>query len=255
MIKIWKFTLFFLFCLVLALGLNVPLTHLLPWVKLPDRVQLSGVDGTLLEGRVEQVLVNRFPLNGVQYRYMPSCIPQLKLCYRIDYDQGHLRVAYDLLNGDTEVTNTEIDYPVAALLAHLPNPLVKPVGSLELVIRELSFDQGKPVSFEGLLIWRNLGIDDAGIKIDIGDYQLEVSGKSPKYDFTLSDLDASLDVKGDGELSADGIYQVDVIISSDQGINPQVKTVLELIAKKTGHDKYRIQHSGRLPPHIASQLF
>jgi hypothetical protein len=255
MIKIWNFTLFFLFCLVVALGFNIPLTHLLPWVKLPDTIQLSGVDGTIIEGRAQQVMLNRFPLNGVRYRYMPSCIARLKLCYRIDYDQGHLRVAYDLLNGDTEVTNTEIDYPVSTLLVHLSNPLVKPVGSLQLVVRELSFEQGKPVSFEGLLIWRNLGIDDSGIKLDIGDYQLEVSGKSPEYELRLSDLDASLDVKGDGELGAGGVYKVDIAISSDQGINPQVKTVLELVAKKTGHDKYRIQQSGRLPPHIASLLF
>jgi len=166
-----------------------------------------------------------------------------------------LRLAYDLLNGDTEVTNTEIDYPVSALLAHLPNPLVKPVGSLQLVIRELRLEQGKPVSLEGLLIWRNLGIDDSGIKLDIGDYQLEVSGKSPEYELTLSDLDASLDVKGGGVLSAGGVYKVDIAISSEQGIDSQVKTVLELIAKKTGHDKYHIQQSGRLPPHIASLLF
>ena len=150
---------------------------------------------------------------------------------------------------------SRIASPTAALLVHLPDPYVKPVGSLELVIRELRIDQGKPVSFEGRVIWRNLGLDDSGIKIDLGDYQLEVSGETPKYDLKLSDLDASLDVKGDGELSADGVYQVDVVISSDLGIDPQIKTVLELVAKTMGHDKYRIQQSGRLPPAIASQLF
>jgi len=54
MIKIWNFTLFFLFCLVVALGFNIPLTHLLPWVKLPDTIQaiLYSQAETLLSHRL-----------------------------------------------------------------------------------------------------------------------------------------------------------------------------------------------------------
>ena len=38
MIKLWKLTLFFLLCLVVALLFNLPLTQLLPHVRLPDTV-------------------------------------------------------------------------------------------------------------------------------------------------------------------------------------------------------------------------
>ena len=254
MFKAWRYALFFLGCLVIALGLNLPLSQLLPWVKLPDNVRLNGVDGTVIEGRVQQVLVNQFPLNGVRYRFMPSCMAKLKVCYRIDYDQGHLRVVYDVLNGVTGVSNTRIDYPVAALLTYMPDLLVRPAGSLELEIEELILVQGKPASINAKLVWRKLGVDDAGVKLEIGDFQLVISGDNSRYDLKLSDLDASLNVSGKGEINA-GVYSLDVAISSDKGIDPQLKNLLELLARNTGHNKYHIQQSGRLPPAIAKQLF
>ena len=254
MFKTWKYTLFFLLCLVIALAINLPLAQLLPWVKLPDNIHLDAVEGTVIEGRAQQVMINQFPLRGVRYRLIPSCMVKLKVCYRIDYDQGHLRVAYDLVSGDTGVSNSRIDYPVATLLAYMPQLLVMPAGSLELEIDELILKQGKPASVAAKLVWRNLGVDDAGAQLDIGDYQVGISGNSSRYDLELSDLDASLDVAGKGQINA-GVYSLDVSISSDKGIDPQLKNVLELFARKTGHDKYHIQQSGRLPAEIAKQLF
>ncbi len=255
MFKIWKLTLFFLLCLVIALGFNLPLIHLLPHVKLPDTIQVSGVDGTLLKGRAAEITIDGFPIRGVDYRYRPTCIPLLKVCYRIDYDRGRVDVAYDVLNGDTEVSQTRIDYPVDELMAYVPNPLVRPVGRLELVIDEASLVQGRPSLAKGRLIWRDLGINDDGIKIDIGDYQVVFDGNPEGYRFDIADLDASLDVSGSGEIKPDGQYELDVRIESETGIDPQVKGVLNLVARNTGYNKYRIQQTGRLPANVTRQLF
>ena len=222
MLKIWKFTLFFLLCLVVALLFNLPIAQVLPHVKLPDSLQLSGVDGNVLKGSADEVRINDFPIRGIRYRYLPSCIPLLKLCYRIDYDEGRVQVAYDLLNGDTEVSKTRIEYPVRDLLAHVPNALVKPVGRVQLQIDELSMVGEKLVTASGQLIWRDLGIDDEGIKIDIGDYQVDFSGNPQQYDFTVSDLNADLDVSGGGNVNASGAYEVDVKIAARGDIEPQV---------------------------------
>jgi hypothetical protein len=51
MLKLWKFTLFFLLCLVVALLINLPIQQVLPYVTLPATVQLAAIDGNLLKGR------------------------------------------------------------------------------------------------------------------------------------------------------------------------------------------------------------
>ncbi len=247
--------LFFLLCLVIALLFNLPISQVLPHVELPPSVQVSGVDGNVLGGAAVELRINDFPIRRIKYRYMPSCIPLLKICYRIDYDRGKVQLAYDLLNGDTEVSKTRIQYPVAELMKHVPNPLVRPVGRLQLNIDELTMLQDKLVTANGSLVWRDLGINDDGIKIDIGDYQVDFTGNPKQYDFTVHDLDAALDVSGSGNINATGVYVVDVKIGSQDGIDPQVKSVLNLVAKRSSVNKYRIEQKGRLPANLTRQLF
>ena len=57
MFKHWKFILFFLLCLMLALLVNLPVQQVLAQVKLSSSVQLGDIDGTLFKGRVEAITV------------------------------------------------------------------------------------------------------------------------------------------------------------------------------------------------------
>jgi hypothetical protein len=230
--------------------------QVLPYVRLPPSIQLAGVDGTVLKGKVSELRINDFPLRGVRYRYLPSCIPMLKICYQVVYNRGEIRLAYDLLHGDSEASRGEIDYPVADLLRLLPvEAPANPSGSLQLRIDDLSMQADKLVSINGSLIWNGLGLNDTGIKIDIGDYKVDFQGDPQSYEFTFSDLNAELNVSGDGQISADGRYQVDVTIENDIGIEPNVKIVLNKVATPAGVNKYRIRQKGRLESNIKRQLF
>ena len=117
----------------------------------------------------------------------------------------------------------------------------------------MSMQQDKLLAVNGKLIWRNLGFDDDGSKIDIGDYQVDFSGDASAYDFTFSDLNAALDVSGDGSVSSAGVYEVDVRISAENGMVPQVKSILDLVAVRSSVNQYRIEQKGRLPANITRQ--
>ncbi len=252
---LWKYTLIVLLCLTVALLFNLPVQHVLPYVQLPPSMQLAGVDGTVLKGKVSELRISGFPLREVRYRYMPSCIPMLKICYHVVYKRGEIRLAYDLLHGDSEASHGEIEYPVADLLKLLPvEAPTNPLGSLQLRIDDLSMQADKLVSINGRLIWNDLGLNDS-VKIHVGDYQVDFRGDPQSYEFTFSDLNAALDVSGDGQISADGLYQVEVTIENDTGIEPQVKSVLNLVATRAGVNKYRIKQKGRLSSDVKRQLF
>jgi len=256
MFIILRYTLIFLLCLTVVMLFSVPVQKVLPHVRLPPSMQLAGADGTVLKGKVSELRVNDFPLHGVRYRYMPSCIPMLKICYHVVYNRGEIRLAYDLLHGDSEASRSEIVYPVADLLRLLPvEAPANPSGHLQLRIDDLSMQADQLVSINGSLIWNDLGLNDAGIKIDIGDYKVDFQGDPQSYEFTFSDLNAVLNVSGDGQISADGRYQVDVTIENDTGIEPQVNSVLNNVATPDGVNKYRIRQKGRLSSDAKRQLF
>lgn len=261
MYSFWKFTLIkfallVLLCVTVALLFNLPVQRVLPYVQLPPSMRLAGVDGTVLKGKASELRISDFPLRGIRYRYMPSCIPLLKICYQVVYNRGEIRVAFDLLNGDSEVSHSEIQYPVADLLRLLPEEApVNPSGHLQLRIDDLSMQADKLVAVSGRLVWNDMGLNDDGIRIDIGDYQVDFQGDPQKYEFTFSDLNAALDVSGDGKIGADGLYQVDVRIEGETGIEPHVKAVLNQVATRTGVNKYRIKLKGRLSNEAMHQLF
>jgi len=251
-----RYTLIFLLCMTVVMVFIVPVQKVLPHVRLPPSIQASGVDGTVLKGKVSELRVNGFPLRGVRYRYLPSCIPMLKVCYHIVYNRGEIRLAYDLLHGDSEASHSEIEYQVVELLRLLPvEAPANPSGSLQLRIDDLSMQADKMVSINGSLIWNGMGLNDTGIKIDIGDYKVDFRGDPQSYEFTFSDLNAELNVSGDGQITADGRYQVDVMIENDIGIEPNVKVVLKKVATPAGFNKYRIRQKGRLPSDVKRQLF
>lgn len=253
--KLWKFTLFFLLCLVVALLFNLPVQQVLPWIHLPAQVRLSGIDGTIIDGKADEIVIDKFPLRDIEYHYMPSCIPLLKICYRVDYSQGKVEVAYDLLNGDTEVIGARIEYPVTELAQYVPNLIVQPAGRLELQINDLAIVAGKPTALSGKLVWRDLGVDDEGIRLNVGDYELDFTGDPTGYKFDLKDLDANLDVDGEGEVSADGQYRMTIRIIARDELEPQVRTVLNAVATPVDRNHYRVEQTGRLPNHLRNQIF
>jgi len=254
MFKTWQLGLFFLLCLIFALLFNWPVKQVLPQMKLPDTVSLSGINGTVFNGTVQEISINGFPLRALDYSYQPSCIVLLKVCYKVSYEQGTFQLAYDVLNDDTEISDARVEYPVSELLKHVPNVPVHPVGRVELMVDDLSMVQGEPVGLNGKLIWRDMGLDD-DVKINLGDYQIVFTGNQKQYDFKLSDLDASLDVTGTGEIKADGQYSVDIKIAAETTIVPRVKNVLDLVAAKAAYNQYRFEQKGSLPPNFTRQLF
>ena len=257
MARLLKFLLFFLLCLAVALVVNLPVQHLLAQAKVSRSVQLYGVDGRIFSGRVGEVAWQRVPLRNVEYRFVASCLLKLQLCYRVDYDRGGFRLGYDLLNGDSEVSQARLEYPVAEILTYVNQPLpVRPGGRAELHIDQLTMRDKSLAAASGKLVWRNLGVDDGDVQLDIGDYQVDFTGSPEQYAFEFSDLDASLDVTGDATIDADGRYQADVRLSAASGnIDSQVRSVLDLVAQRSSANQYRIEREGRVPPKIARQLF
>jgi len=179
----------------------------------------------------------------------------LKICYQVDYEQGASGVAYDLLNGDTEVSEARVEYPATELALFMPNMLVQPEGRLELFVDEMAIVAGKLAAATGKLIWHDLGVQSDGAVLNIGDYQVDFSGNQQKYDFRLSDLDANLDVDGKGDIRAGGQYKVDIRISSESAIDPKIRGALDLFASKISYNNYRLEQTGQLPPNITRQLF
>jgi len=240
----WKPAVFFLFCLVIAILINMPISLLLAQVKVPGNIRISGLQGTPLNGHASELLVNRFSIRQLEYRADFSCLLEARLCYRLKFEDGTAMLRFEPISKTIEITGLDADIPMQKLSVLSNQLLVSPSGSLRLNIDKLAIRQGKLVDISAFAIWQDAGI--IGEDFNLGDYRLEVEKGIDQYRFTLKDNDGILEIDGKGILASDGKYSLNINIRARPGLDSQVKNVLELIARKKGLNQYLIHHTGQL---------
>jgi hypothetical protein len=240
----WKPAVFFLFCLVIALLINMPVSLLLAQVKVPDNIRISGLQGTAFNGQVNELLVNQISIRQLKYQFDFSCLLAASFCYRLNFEDGTAILGFEPISKKIRISELNADIPMQKLSVLSNQLLVSPSGSLRLEIANLAVKQGKLVDISGIATWKDAGI--MGEDFNLGDYLLEIEKGIDIYRFTLKDVDAQLDINGKAILASDGKYSLNIDIGARSGLDTRVKNVLELIARKKGLNQYLIHRSGQL---------
>ena len=240
----WIFTAFFI-ALLLSLLVNVPARQLLRVVKLPPQLHIAGLSGSITQARIEQLNYRQFSLRQLQMRWQPLCLFQLAICYRATTSDQQLlaNVQYQPLTGVVSLQHSRIELP-GELLQNASSLLVKPKGRFDIEIDQLDSHQGKLMQVAGRIIWRDAGIE--GEDQSLGDYQAQFISADDGLHITLADQQGLIKLKGDMLLSWNGEYRADATFEARPGLKPSIKNALDLMARKTGLNRYEIHQKGRL---------
>jgi hypothetical protein len=250
--KIWKPTLFFMFCLTIFIVIKFPIAMILKQVELSNDIKLYGVRGQITSGHIAAAYTNNFPIRDINYEADLSCLLTLQVCYQINYQNGMANISFSPLTNTTVIEQLDVEYTMAELTPLMNQLLVKPTGELNLKIEKMDLNQNKISHINGLAIWSNAGV--VGEDINLGDYQLGVVREDDSYRFKLTDRKAILDIDGTGRLKPNGEYLIDIKVLTDSGLDNNIKSMLALTATKKGLNEYTINRQGQLPAHLASQL-
>jgi hypothetical protein len=250
--KIWKPTLFFVFCLTIFIVIKFPIAIILKQVELSNDIKLYGVRGQITSGHIAAAYTNNFPIRDINYEADLSCLLTLQVCYQINYQNGMANISFSPLTNTTVIEQLDVEYTMAELAPLMNQLLVKPTGELNLKIEKIGLNQNKISHINGLAIWNNAGV--VGEDINLGDYQLGVVREDDSYRFELTDRKALLDIDGTGRLKPNGEYLIDIKVLIDSGLDNNIKSMLALMATKKGLNEYTINRQGQLPAHLASQL-
>ncbi len=250
--KIWKPTLFFVFCLTIFIVIKFPIAMILKQIELSSDIKLYGVRGQITSGHIAAAYTNNFPIRDINYEADLSCLLTLQVCYQINYQNGMANISFSPLTNTTVIEQLDVEYTMAELAPLMNQLLVKPTGELNLKIEKIGLNQNKISHINGLAIWNNAGV--VGEDINLGDYQLGVVREDDSYRFELTDRKALLDIDGTGRLKPNGEYLIDIKVLTDSGLDNNIKSMLALTATKKGLNEYTINRQGQLPAHLASQL-
>ena len=244
MLKHWRQSLFFIHCLIFFLAANLPINLVLERIQLPQQVRVYQPSGTLFNGGFSQLQINQLSFQQLQFSWQASCLLSLQWCYRISIPEGQLLAAVNFSGQTIEVTEMDVEFPASDFVATMPNLLVNPTGRVRLQGSEITFRDSRPESVQAVMLWSDLGVEAGSDSLVVGNYLAEISGQGDRIDFILSDNSALLQASGGGSIFANGRYELDISLSSQDVIPDRLKSILELLARPAGYNQYRINQQG-----------
>lgn len=239
----------FLSTFAVNLVLNTPAIQLLRFIELPAEIGIHGVQGTIMEGRVDKISYESFDVLDVHFRLQPTCLFKISICYQINSEGGEilLNVERNLLTQRNSITDSLFKLDIEQL-ENIPRLLVQPKGQFDINIKNFESDDSSFFDLEAIVDWINAGIE--GEDQILGNYQAELTTEPGKLNIYISNSDSQLSVAGSIHVKWNGSYTLDLGFESRETLNPSVISILDMMTKKVDLNRYVIKRTGKVSPDI-----
>jgi len=242
-----RLLLVFLLSLSLFLLLNMPARQLFRVLTLPPGVAIGGLEGSLLSGRIARLGYRGVEFRDLTYRFAPSCLLRLAVCYRVANDAGDVSLELGLspLSGMT-IENSRLLLPLEQLGPLMQSLLVRPLGKLDAQIETAQVTRDRRLTaLSAQVAWREAGLE--GEPRRLGDFLAVLERSEQGIRVRLADQPGALvGVQGALHLGVQE-YRIDLELHPRDGLGESARNALGLLGRKTGLNRYRVQRQGRLP--------
>lgn len=205
---------------------TLPAASVLPYVTLPQNVQLSQIKGSVWRGHASTMRVNGILVTDVDWslRVLPLLLGTLSADVvfgnRQDQQQlfGQGEISTDFSLSSIQLTDVEVGYPAAALSKQMNIPFPMNLdGHLLLNIEQ--FDQGTPYcqALAGQLIWRKAGLEVMSTEVNLGQLVAELGCKDGQLLLVVTEqnplgLEVEISVGEQGRVAANGSVKPDATL-------------------------------------------
>ena len=232
--------------LLLLLLVSVP-ARLLNYVVPVDQLMMSGLSGTIWDGHASAVRL-RLPqgywhLGSVSWSLEPFSLLLFAPRINVRSDWGNQIFSGDLLlrgKSDLEIYDFEGQMAAGVLRHFAPVALD---GLFKLQLSELTLRNGLPTSAQGRLVWQDGAWQSPRGLVPLGSYALDLQqldGEPLRGEIVT--LTGTLEASG-GLMLDDRRYSLNILMRSEDELEPQMQEMLGLIATPEG-EKYRISVDG-----------
>lgn len=209
-----------------------------------DDVVLTGLSGTVWDGRASRALV-KIPsgflhLGALRWTLKPLSLLTLSPAVELLSDWGGQRLRGTVsVEGEGHYSLEAVEGRVAADLLRQFAPLALG-GTFDLQLAELETRENLPYSGSGRLVWERANWQSPRGPVALGTYALDF-GQAPGEPLLGNVLTLSGPLEAQGRVELDGRrYLVDILVSSQERLEPQLQEALSLMATPEG-DGYRLR--------------
>lgn len=219
--------------LLVAAVTQLPAYQAYRWFGLDRQLTLSGLSGTVWQGRADRLSLGDYPLGSLSWRLQPLSLLRLNIAAEL-HITGPDGSASGLLTrpiggGSTEVSALVGSMPASWLQLMLQEPLFQLQGHLEMQIEQLVLAANGSISeLRGQVYWRQAAVAGA-IVTPLGDLMLDWQSDAGTLVGEFSDNGGPLALAGQVTI-ADGQYRVAAKLAARAG-NPSLQQALKVLAR------------------------
>lgn len=232
--------------LVLIVGLIAKFPARVALKLVPDLVSVSGVSGTIWQGRAGGMLVSGVYLRNVEWHSKPLGLFTGRLNYSVDASPANGFIESDVslgLTGTVRLEDLSAALPLSVLAEAIGVPGLD--GNASLKFASLAFADGVTTSADGTLDIGNLLVP--GLSGDgLGGYRLEFSDLDDGVIASIEDTDGVIDIAGTVSLAADGAYALLAQLSAKPEAPAALARQIEFLPDGTAPGQHELRLEGSL---------
>ena len=214
---------------------------------LPNNISTVGLSGTLLQGNVQNIVIDKIGLQNTKWKANPLSLLAGKLQADVSIDSSTLKGNFETTYAGSDVQTREIDLngELSLLSPYFEKLGLTINGQFDAQFANLDIKNGIPYNANGTLNTTNTSILGF-LPLNLGNVNSEFSPKEDGIQIFLDNSQGELDLNGVINIASNGIFNADLTLSKNDITPDNVLKTIQLIGKKINEDSVKLIHQGQL---------
>ncbi len=214
---------------------------------LPNNISVTGMNGTLLQGNVQNIVVDKIGLQNAKWSTNPFSLLTGKVQTNVTLDSNNIKGDFETTYAGSEIHTKDIDLDgdLSLLSPYFERYGLTINGQFDAKFSTFHIKDGIPHNADGVLTTSNtsvLGI----LPLNLGDVSGEFSPQEGGFLIYLNNQNGDLDLNGTINIIDGGAYNADLTLSKNSRTPDNVLQTVQLIGEKINEDSAKLIYKGKL---------
>jgi len=214
---------------------------------LPSNISAVGLSGTLLNGSVKSIVIDKIDLQNTKWSTNPIGLLAGKLQANVSIDSNNIAGVFETTYAGSDMHTKDIvlNGELSLLSPYFERYGLTINGQFDAKFDEIHIKNGVPHNADGILKTSNTSILGF-IPLNFGDVRSEFSPQEDGFQIYLNNQNGELDINGIIIISSSGIYNANLTISRNARTPDNILQSVQFLGKKINEDSVKLFHQGKL---------
>lgn len=214
---------------------------------LPSNISTAGLSGTLLNGNVQNIVIDKVGLQNTKWKAKPLSLLTGKLQADVFIDSNNLKGDFETTYAGSDVQTKEIDLngDLSLLSPYFEKFGLTINGQFDAQFANLDIRDGIPYDANGTLNTSNTSI--LGLfPLNLGNVNSVFTPQDDGIQINLNNSNGELDINGVIYIASNGVFNADLTMSKNELTPDNVLKTVQLIGQKINEDTVKLIHQGQI---------